>query len=35
MLVELLIDIEKVRTDNLKFRANLRDRDMDGWSVTQ
>ena len=28
-------DLEKVRTDNLKFRTDLRDQKMDGWSVTQ
>ena len=25
----------EVRTDNLKFRTDLRDHVMDGWSVTQ
>ena len=35
MLIELLINLEKVRTDNLKFRTDLRDLFMDGWSVTQ
>ena len=35
MLIEQLIDIEKVRTDNLKFRTDLRDLAMDGWSKTQ
>ena len=35
MLIEQLIDLEKERTDNLKFRTDLRDRVMDGWSVTQ
>ena len=35
MLIEQLIDLEKVRTDNLKFRTDLRDRVMDGWSETQ
>ena len=35
MLIEQLIDLEKVRTDNLKLRTDLRDRVMDGWSVTQ
>ena len=35
MLIEQLIYLEKVRTDNLKFRTDLRDRVMDGWSVTQ
>ena len=35
MLIEQLIDLEKVRTDNLKFWADLQDLIMDGWSVTQ
>ena len=35
MFIEQLIDLEKVRTDNLKFRADRRDRVMDGWSATQ
>ena len=35
MLIEQLIDLEKVRTDNLKFRTDLRDQFMDGWSVSQ
>ena len=35
MLIEQLIDLEKVRTDNLKFRTDFRDQIMDGWSVTQ
>ena len=38
MLIELLllvIILEKVRTDNLKFRTDLQDQVMDGWSVTQ
>ena len=35
MLIEQLINLEKVRTDNLKFRTDLRDQCMDGWSVTQ
>ena len=34
-LIEQLTDLEKVRTDNLKFRTDLRDLVMDGWSVTQ
>ena len=34
-LIEQLIDLEKVRTANLKFRTDLRDRDIDGRSVTQ
>ena len=32
MLIEQLIDLEKVRTDNLKFRTDLGDQVMDGWS---
>ena len=35
MLIEQLMDFEKVRTDNLKFRTDLRNQVMDGWSVTQ
>ena len=35
MLIEQLINLEKVKTDNLKFRTDLRGRVMDGWSVTQ
>ena len=35
MLIEQLINLGKVRTENLKFRTDLRDRVMDGWSVTQ
>ena len=37
MLIEQLIDLDKVRTDNLKFRTDhpSLDRVMDGWSVTQ
>ena len=35
MLIEQLIDFEKLRTDNLKFSTDLRDQVMDGWSVTQ
>ena len=35
MLIEQLINLERVRTDNLKCRTDLRDRNMDGWSVTQ
>ena len=31
MLIEQLIDLENVRTDNLKFRTDLRDRVMDQW----
>ena len=33
-LTKQLINLEKVRTDTLKFRTDLRDRVMDGWSVT-
>ena len=29
-----LIDLEKVKTQNLKFRTDLQDQVMDGWSVT-
>ena len=35
MLIEQLIDLEKVRLENLKFRTELRDRVEDGWSVIQ
>ena len=35
MLIEQLIDLEKVRTENLKFRTDLRDQIIDRWSVTQ
>ena len=35
LLIEQLIDLEKVRTDNLKFRTNLLDQVMVGWSATQ
>ena len=35
MLIEQLINLEKVRTENLKLRTDLGDRVMDGWSVTQ
>ena len=31
MLIKQLIKLEKVRTENLKFRTDLQD----GWSVTQ
>ena len=34
MLIEL-IDLEKVRNENLKFRTDLPDRVMEGWSATQ
>ena len=33
MLIEQLIKLE--RTENLKFRTDLWDRVIDGWSVTQ
>ena len=32
MLIEQLIDLERVKSDNLKIRTDLRDRVMDGWS---
>ena len=35
MLIEQLIDRGKIRTENLKIWAHLRDPVMDGWSVTQ
>ena len=35
VIIEQLINLKKVRTDNLKFRTDLRDRVMDGWPVTQ
>ena len=35
MLIEQLINLKKVKTDNLKFGTDLWDRVMDGWSVTQ
>ena len=35
VLIEQLINLEQVRTDNLKFRTDLQDPVMDGWSVTQ
>ena len=35
MLIEQLIDIAKVRTDNLKIMTDLLDQVRDGWSVTQ
>ena len=34
MLIEQLINVEKVRVDNLKFVTDLQDGAMDGWSVT-
>ena len=35
MLMEQLINSQKVKTDNLKFRTDLRDQVMDNRSVTQ
>ena len=35
MSIEQLINLKKVRTENLKLRTNLQDQVMDGWSVTQ
>ena len=35
MLIKQLINLEKVRTNNLKFRTDLQDRITDAWSVTQ
>ena len=35
MLIEQLTDLEKVRTESLKFGTDLRNRVKDGWSVTQ
>ena len=35
MLTEQLIDLEKVKTDNLKFRTGIQDLVMGDWSVTQ
>ena len=32
---QALIELRKVRTQNLKFRTDLQDIVMDGWSVTQ
>ena len=32
---EQQINQEKVETENLKFRTDLLDQDMDGWSETQ
>ena len=34
-LIEQLIDLRKVRSENLKFRTDLRDLVMEGWPVTQ
>ena len=35
MLIEQLFYLRKVRTENVKFRTDLRNRVMDGWSVTE
>ena len=35
MLVEQVINLGKVRSENLKFRTDLLDQAMDGWSVIQ
>ena len=35
MLFKQLINLRKVKTENLKFIADLRDRVMNDWSVTQ
>ena len=35
MLIEQLIDLRKVRTENLKFWTDLWDQAMAGWSVAQ
>ena len=35
MLSEQLIDLRKVRNENLKFKADLQDQVMEGLSVTQ
>ena len=35
LIAHWVIDLEKVRTDNLKFTTDFRDLVMDGWSVTQ
>ena len=34
MLIKHLINLKKVRTKNLKFRTDLQDQVIDGWSVT-
>ena len=34
MLIELLIFLRKVKTENLKVGTDLEDRVMDSWSVT-
>ena len=35
MLIEQLIDLEKVRTDNFKFRTDLQNQVMNGCLATQ
>ena len=35
MLIDQVIDLRKGRTEDLKFRKDLRDRVMDGLSVAQ
>ena len=35
MLIKQIINLRKVKTDNLKFRTFLLDQNMDGWSVAQ
>ena len=35
MLIKQLINVEKLRTDNLKFRTDLRDLVVNCWSATQ
>ena len=35
MLIKQIINLRKVKTDNLKFRTDLLDQVVDGWSVAQ
>ena len=35
MLIKQLINLKKVRTDNLKFRTDIQNQVTDGLSVTQ
>ena len=35
IFIEWLINPRKVKTENLKFKKDLWDQVMDGWSVTQ
>ena len=35
MLIEQLINLRKVTTENLRFRTDLRERVMDGWPLTR